>query len=315
MSVLGIITNIQRCSTEDGPGIRTTVFMKGCPLHCIWCHNIETIDSKPRLIWHGNKCIGDRACIAACPEDALDLTSKGMHINLGKCKTCGDCEDECPSGALEIMGTQRESLELIEDLLRDKIFFDTSKGGVTISGGEPLQQAEFTMEIAKGLRECGVHVALDTTAYANEIVFQRVIEHVDLVLLDLKNMDPVKHQDFTGVPLERITSNSKLISEMNIPIWVRTPIIPNHTDSEDNIREISRFIKTNLPTTERYDLLAFNKMCTEKYALFGLDYPLKDLPLIPEEIMIKLASIAEEEGVANVVWSGMTRHQHTTNNA
>jgi pyruvate formate lyase activating enzyme len=313
MSQTGILTNIQRCSTEDGPGIRTTAFLKGCPLSCVWCHNIETIDAKPRIVWHGQKCIGDQACVKACPEGALELTAEGLKIELSKCKICGTCEDECPAGAVELIGKTWEVDALVDELLRDKVFFDTSKGGVTISGGEPLFQYEFVREIAFRLRAEGVHVALDTTAYSSEKIWRSILEEVDLVLLDLKHMDDEKHKEYTGIPLDRVLENAKIISELGIPLWVRTPIIPEHTDSRENIRTISQFIVQHLKTVERYDLLSFNKMCIEKYSLFGLEYPLKDYELIEKDKMEALAKIAIDEGVPNVTWSGITRRDGSEN--
>ncbi len=303
----GMITNIQRCSTEDGPGIRTTLFLKGCPLHCLWCHNIETIDAAPRPVWHSSKCIANLGCIKACPEDALQLSETGMQIDFEKCTACGACEEACPTGAMEMIGKVREASELVEELVRDRVFFETSKGGITISGGEPLRQSEFVIQIASSLQEMGIHVALDTSGYANESVWLRVLEHVDLVLLDLKQMDPELHRSFTGVPLDVILSNARLLGGRDIPVWIRTPIIPGHTDSVENIRAIARFIKNEMPNVERYDLLAFNKLCVEKYSLFGLEYPLKDEELIEGDVMEALAQIARSEGITEVMWSGMTR--------
>jgi pyruvate formate lyase activating enzyme len=309
MSVTGRVTNIQRCSTEDGPGIRTTVFLKGCPLHCLWCHNIETIDSAPRPIWHSNRCIADQACVKACPEHALELTAEGMQIDLTKCSVCGKCAEVCPCNAMEIMGREWDSTSLVEELARDKVFFETSGGGVTISGGEPLQQAAFAFELATGLRTQGIRVALDTTAYANEVVWKRMLQEVDLVLLDLKQMDPEKHQEYTGVGLTRILENARLLGMTNIPTWVRTPVIPEHTDQDENIRAIAKFIGDNMPNVERYDLLAFNKMFSEKYTLFGMEYPLKDYELVTKETMERLRAIALEVGLSNVTWSGMTKRE------
>ncbi len=313
MTISGIITNIQRCSTEDGPGIRTTVFFKGCPMSCIWCHNIETIDPKPIVIWYAVKCIGDQACVRACPEEALEMTPDGLKIDREKCVVCGICEDACPTGAVKVMGKVWSSEDLVQELLRDKVFFETSKGGVTLSGGEATFQAKFALEIAKGLQTEGIHVALDTCGYCSESVLKDLLPYVDLVLYDLKVMHPNKHEQYTGVPLDTVLRNALIIAESKIPVWIRTPIIPEHTDDEENIRAIARFIIENIPTTERYDLLAFNRMCIDKYALFDLEYPLKDYDLVDKETMEHLAQVARDEGLSNVVWSGMTKNSKTKN--
>ncbi len=308
MTTSGIITNIQRCSTEDGPGIRTTVFFKGCPMTCTWCHNIETIDPNSTVVWYAVKCIGDQGCVRACPEGALELTPDGLKIDREKCVVCGTCEDVCPTGAITVMGKVWYSSDLVQELLRDRVFFETSKGGVTLSGGEATYQAKFAIETAKGLQNEGVHVALDTCGYCSEKVLREFLQHVDMILFDLKVMDPVKHKEFTGVPLEKVLTNARIVAESGKPVWIRTPIIPKHTDDEDNIRTIAHFIIANIPTVERYDLLAFNRMCIDKYALFDLEYPLKDYDLMTEETMEHLSQIARDEGLSSVVWSGMTKN-------
>ncbi|MFW9794125.1 MAG: glycyl-radical enzyme activating protein, partial [Candidatus Thorarchaeota archaeon] len=223
------------------------------------------------------------------------------------CAVCGTCEDQCPTGAVKVMGKVWSSDDLVQELIRDKVFFDTSNGGVTLSGGEATYQAEFAIELAKGLQKEGVHVALDTCGYCSDKVLRDFLPHVDMVLYDLKQMDPAKHKEYTGVPLDTVLANAKIVAENKKPVWVRTPVIPDHTGDEDNVRAIAQFILKNIPNVERYDLLAFNKMCIDKYVLFDLEYPLKDYELITEETMEHLAQVARDEGLSNVVWSGMTK--------
>ncbi|MHA3962591.1 MAG: glycyl-radical enzyme activating protein [Candidatus Thorarchaeota archaeon SMTZ1-45] len=314
MTTSGIITNIQRCSTEDGPGIRTTVFFKGCPMSCSWCHNIETINPESTLVWYKVKCIGDQACVRICPEDALTLTPDGLKIDRERCVVCGTCEEACPTGAVKVMGKSWTSVDLVQELLKDKVFFETSNGGVTLSGGEATFQSKFALEVAKGLKDEGVHVALDTCGYCSEKVLWDLLPYVDLILYDLKIMDPQKHKEYTGVPLDTVLTNAHIVAESGKPTWIRTPIIPEHTDDEENIRAIARFVLQHLPNVERYDLLAFNRMCIDKYELFDLEYPLKDYDLVSVETMENLAQVAREEGLSNVVWSGMTKRSKKMNN-
>jgi pyruvate formate lyase activating enzyme len=261
------------------------------------------------LVWYATKCIGDRACIEACPEDALTLTEEGMDINRERCTSCGDCEEACPTAAMTIMGKEWEIDSLLEELAKDKVFFETSSGGITLSGGEPTFQLEFIIKLAEGLQEMGIHVAIDTCGYASKDTMRRIIDKVDMVLYDLKVMDSAKHKEYTGVPLERVLENAKIVGKSDVEVWVRTPVIPDYTDSEDNVRAIAHFIDEFMPNVTRYDLLAFNRMCIDKYALFGLEYPLKDKDLVQKETMEKLQSVARLEGIENVVWSGMTRRE------
>jgi pyruvate formate lyase activating enzyme len=280
---------------------------------CTWCHNIEAIDPKATLVWYAVKCIGDEACVRACPEQALELTPDGLKIDRDKCVVCGICEDACPTGAVKVMGKVWSSQDLVQELLKDKVFFETSNGGVTLSGGEATYQPQFAIEVARGLHREGVHVALDTCGYCSEKILRDILKHVDLILYDLKVMDPERHKEYTGVPLDTVLKNARIVAESRKPVWIRTPVIPGHTDDEDNIRSIARFIIQNMPDVERYDLLAFNRMCIDKYALFDLEYPLKDYDLISEDAIEHLAQVAREEGLKNVVWSGMTKNSKKEN--
>lgn len=302
-----IVFNIQRFSTEDGPGIRTTVFLKGCPLSCLWCHNPEGIGMKPQLMWYETRCIGARDCIDACPEDALKLTPDGIIIDRELCTACGECEEACPAAALEVIGKIYTPQEVFIEVEKDEAFYRNSGGGVTLGGGDPAMQTEAASEILRLCKEAGISTAVDTTGAFNSRVYESILPYTDLILFDLKQMDEKLHKESTGVGLKNILKNARGFGQGNIDVWVRTPIIPGWTDGEENIREIARFIKENMPATVRYELLAFNNLCKDKYERLDSTFPLSDAPLIEKEKMERLAEIAVEEGAPDVRWSGATK--------
>ncbi len=301
------ILNIQKFSTEDGPGLRTTVFFKGCPMHCPWCQNPEALRTQPDLIWYAGRCIAHRACVEACPEGALALTPEGMHIDRGRCTPCSRCVDACPAGAFELHGRTMGVPEVFAAVMRDAAFYETSEGGVTLSGGEPLAQPLAALELLRWLRDARVHTALDTCGAAPEPIFREALALVDLLLLDIKCVDPLRHHRLTGVPFDTIARAARWAHDSGVAVWVRTPIIPGYTDDEEDVRAVARFVAETLPNCERHDLLAFSNLCASKYEQLNRRFALENVPVLHAEALDRLCRAAREEGSRQARWSGPTR--------
>lgn len=316
----GVVLEIMRMSTEDGPGLRTTVFLKGCPLRCTWCHNPESISPKPQLQWIGSRCIGCKSCLTVCPRGALSAAAEGIAIDRARCEGCGACANECPSTALELMGRKWRAAELATELAKDKAFFDKSGGGITLSGGEATMQASFAAALLRRLQAAGMQTALDTCGQTTKRVLESILPHTDIVLYDLKEIDPRKHKTFTGTDNRQILENLLVIRDIwraadgNRRLWVRTPIIPGATDRAENIRGIGRFLAEHLQGwVERWELCAFNNLCRDKYKRLGLDWRFAESQLLKRETMEQLAAIACDAGVDPQIvhWSGATRLDET----
>src|SRR4030042_1390668 len=237
----GTILHLQRFSTEDGPGIRTSVFFKGCPLGCLWCHNPESISMKPQIQWLENRCLGCSTCIKTCPQECLSKTDQGIVIDRGLCNGCGDCAEVCPANAMELLGKTMNLEELLDELIKDRVFFEKSGGGVTLSGGEPLMQPHFAAELLHRIKEKGINTAIDTCGVCSTGSLDKVLSYTDVVLFDLKEMDAEKHHPFTGQPNQRIFENLLYIRDYiqnTAPekvLWIRTPLIPAATATPGNI--------------------------------------------------------------------------------
>ncbi len=311
-----LVLNVQRMSTEDGPGIRTTVFFKGCTLACYWCHNPESISPRPQTTWFETRCIGCRTCIAACPQRALSVVADGVSIRRDLCQGCGTCAAACPSTALELLGTPWNLDTLLLEVLKDRVYFDRSAGGVTVSGGEPALQSLFVARFLEACRERGLHTALDTCGMCSQAALERLLAHSDLLLYDIKEIDSGRHKRFTGRTNERILANAVVAAEYMrshptpSTFWIRTPLVPAATATEANIRGIGRFIAANLQdVVSRWELCAFNNLCRDKYVRLGETWRCVDEDLLDQEALDALVRIARASGVDPdiVVATGATR--------
>jgi pyruvate formate lyase activating enzyme len=312
------IANIQRMSMDDGPGIRSTVFLKGCSLKCSWCHNPETISSTSHIQWHPEKCIGCQLCVDTCPEKAIQTDDLNRISIALSCKHCGSCVEICPSTALEMIGHYQTIDEIMTTLKKDMTYYQTSGGGVTISGGEPCLQSEPVYHLLKQLKEAGIHTALDTCGFCDSKVFRQLLPETDLVLYDIKAFDPDQHIEFTAHSNKRIIDNLHEIlsiisdNQLKTVVWIRTPVIPDATGTNDNISLIGQFIsKLPVDIIKRWDLCAFNPLCQNKYERLNLNWPFQDHSFYNAEQMQTFAEIATMAcGNPDIVhWSGFTRNE------
>lgn len=258
-------------------------------------------------MWYDVRCIGARDCLAACPENALTLTPDGMKIDRKLCTACGLCETACPAAAMEVIGKSYTPEQLFDEVKKDEAFYRNSGGGVTLGGGDAVMQHEAAAHLLRLCKGAGIATAIDTCGAFAPKAYEHILPHTDLILLDLKLMDDERHRQAAGMGIKNILANAEAFGKGNIPIWVRTPIIPGYTDDEDNIEAVSRFIAEKMPAVVRYELLAFNNLCTSKYKRMDRVFLLEETPLVPEEQMERLAEIARKHGVPDVHWTGATR--------
>ena len=294
----GVVFNIQRFSIHDGPGIRSTVFLKGCPLHCPWCQNPESIRLLPEIITRDIKCIRCGKCVDICSQGAIFIGEEGRVIEWGKCNYCLKCAEVCPSKSIEASGEYKSADEVIEEVVRDSNFYRRSGGGMTISGGEPLVQWRFTLALLQKARKKGIHTALDTTGYADWEALDKVLNYTKLVLYDLKHMDSARHKEVTGVSNELILENlEKTVKKPGLKVWIRRPIILNFNDYEEELEELCRFVLTLGPAVEKVSLLPFHKFAELKYTAVGKVYPYQGTPLLSDERVEEFRKLVESHGL------------------
>lgn len=267
-----LIFNIQGYSIHDGPGIRTTVFFKGCPLNCIWCANPESINNFPEVLFTESKCVKCYHCKEICPHSAITIPEERgyIHINREICINCKEyvCAKECYQRAIEIAGYDITCDNLLKEVEKDSLFYTNSGGGITLSGGEPLYQYEFTLQFLQNIKGKGFHITLDTSGFISWEKFRPILEFTDLILYDLKHIDPTVHKKLTGVSNEQILMNlEKILTLTNVPVIIRYPVIPGYNDSKENVDAMINFVKAL--EIKEVNLLPYHRLGKSKYERLG----------------------------------------------
>jgi pyruvate formate lyase activating enzyme len=297
----GLIFDIKKYSVHDGPGIRTTVFFKGCPLTCWWCHNPESRDPQPLLHYDAAKCLACHDCVAVCPEGAVSATPDGSLTDATRCTGQGRCAEACPSEARQLIGRRYTVAQIMAEIEKDHVFYDESGGGVTFSGGEPLLQWAFLLDVLRACGARGIHRTVDTTGVASPDVLLEVAAETDLFLYDIKTMDPELHREATGVPLRPILNNLQRLLSAGARVRVRVPLIPGISDG-DNIDRTGSFL-SELAGVEGVHLLPYHAPARNKHLKFGIPWLLPDDLAMPPEHVAAMASRMEEYGL-NVTVGG-----------
>ena len=269
---MALLFDLKRYALHDGPGIRTTLFLKGCPLRCVWCHNPESWSSRPQRLYKSAKCIGCSSCVEACPEGALKRTPEGIRPTGRPCRLCGACAEACPALAMEICGREWPLDELMAEVEKERGVITDSGGGVTLSGGEPLLHPEYALELLAELGRRGFHRAVDTTLYAEPDVVRAIADACELFLVDLKVMDPATHQRCTGVSNELILDNLRLVASLGKPYWIRIPLIDEVNASAENMAATAAFLRSLDRLPDEVDLLPYHDIGKGKHERLGTTY-------------------------------------------
>jgi pyruvate formate lyase activating enzyme len=269
-TVLGNIFDVQRFSIHDGPGIRTTVFLKGCPAYCPWCSNPESQCALPELSYSRSRCLLCGRCVAACPAQALSLQVDSVVVDRSRCMPCAECSRVCPSGAMRLVGRTVTAADVLAEVEKDRVFYEHSGGGMTVSGGEPLAQPQFTLALLEGARSLGLHSAVETAGLAEPETIERVLARANLILFDIKQLDSESHRSVVGEDSEVVVSNARLAARLGVKMIVRVPVIPGFNDQPYQIGAIGEFT-CSLGVTEMH-LLPYHAYGVSKYASLGRRY-------------------------------------------
>lgn len=285
----GLIFDIERFSTADGPGIRTSVFFKGCNLNCFWCHNPESLTRQPQVEYSQEGCLGCGSCVAVCPSGSQALTAEGHRYFPERCQNCGKCAAICPVGAMKPIGVYHTVEACMEQIREDIPFYRRSGGGVTLSGGEVLMQLEFAVKLLRQCRQEGIPTAVETNLCAPWEVLEQLLPYLDLVMADIKHMNPESHRRGTGADNDRILANLLRLNRQEIPVIVRTPVIPGFNDSPENIAQTAVFLQS-VRNLRYYELLSYNPMGNDKRKRLG--YPVPEIAVPDKAHMLSLARVA-----------------------
>ncbi|MBN1316219.1 MAG: glycyl-radical enzyme activating protein [Anaerolineales bacterium] len=288
-----MVFDIKKFSIHDGPGIRTTIFFKGCPLRCLWCHNPESQSPSWELLFRADRCMGCRACLETCTHGAISWDEEVPFTDGARCSLCGTCVENCYAEAREIVGKEMTVAQVMDQIERDVAFYDQSGGGVTFSGGEPLMQPHFLLALLRACRDKEIHTAVDTCGYAAWETIDAIREYVDLFLYDLKLLDEARHREFTGVSNTGILANLIALSKRGHNIVLRVPIIPGISDDPEIIGQIGAFAAA-LPQVHPIDILPYHHTAQAKYARLGRTYAFPASRAPSPERMAELARVMQE---------------------
>ena len=305
VELTGIVTNIERYTLHDGPGIRTTLFLKGCPLSCLWCSNPETQATHPQLSYFQVKCTSCGNCLSECPFGAISGGTDGQPavVDFNLCQHCGVCTGVCTPAALVMIGKEMTARAAVDVLARDVAFYRNSGGGITLSGGEPMAQPEFSAEILRLCKMRGIHTAIQTCGMASSQDYERVLPSLDLVIFDLKHSDAKIHQQLTGSSNERILENLHLLDTSAANLVVQIPLVPGKNDSPDNFRQMLS-IAGQLKNLQGVSLLAYHNLGAAQYRSLGYDYSLQNLPPPPSEYLSAFKEQVRQFGLPLVCFNG-----------